>query len=338
MAAAKQSLINAIENAKPGSDTSEASSALANVDNVLKISKSAYDKENTQLDRLSGLRSDLLDQEIAQARAAGYALAGSWQEVLNRIKASNEIKMGGEFASFGLSGSNKDTFLNERAGIKNDESLSKKDQDKEIASLRKVSYELEIQQTQMEGVAAAAEIMRNGFADAFAEVINGTKSASAAFGQLAVDVLKEIQRMILKMLILKAISYIPGIGPGLAAFLGPIMGAAGGVIPMATGGIMDRANGGLQSVVKQPTYLVGEGRYNEAVVPLPNGRSIPVQMHGGSSSNSNVAVTVNMTNSGTQTESSGPDPNKMGQAIAAAVQRELVAQKAPGGLLSKYGA
>jgi hypothetical protein len=28
---------------------------------------------------------------------------------------------------------------------------------------------------------------------------------------------------------------------------------------------------------------VGEGKYNEAIVPLPDGRSIPVQMRGGSS-------------------------------------------------------
>jgi hypothetical protein len=106
---------------------------------------------------------------------------------------------------------------------------------------------------------------------------------------------------------------------------------------MATGGIMDRSMG-LQSVIKEPTYLVGEGRYNEAVVPLPNGRSIPVQMHGGGSQSNNVAVTVNMTNNGSQTQSEGQDPNKLGQAIAAAVQRELVAQKAPGGLLNRYSA
>ena len=38
------------------------------------------------------------------------------------------------------------------------------------------------------------------------------------------------------------------------------------------------ANGG---VVNGPTLgLVGEGRYNEAIVPLPDGRSIPVQMQG----------------------------------------------------------
>jgi hypothetical protein len=45
------------------------------------------------------------------------------------------------------------------------------------------------------------------------------------------------------------------------------------------GGFKAFANGG---VVNGPTLgLVGEGRYNEAIVPLPDGRSIPVQMKGG---------------------------------------------------------
>ncbi|MFZ9695475.1 MAG: hypothetical protein ACO3AY_06340, partial [Chitinophagaceae bacterium] len=39
------------------------------------------------------------------------------------------------------------------------------------------------------------------------------------------------------------------------------------------------ANGGM---VDGPTLgLVGEGKYNEAIVPLPNGRSIPVELGGG---------------------------------------------------------
>jgi hypothetical protein len=38
------------------------------------------------------------------------------------------------------------------------------------------------------------------------------------------------------------------------------------------------ANGG---IVTGPTLsLIGEGKYNEAVVPLPDGRSIPVQLGG----------------------------------------------------------
>jgi tape measure domain-containing protein len=71
---------------------------------------------------------------------------------------------------------------------------------------------------------------------------------------------------------------------GGGAFLGGSAGtfgavttgyANGGIVP---GGFRAFANGG---VVSGPTLgLVGEGRYNEAVVPLPNGRSIPVQLGG----------------------------------------------------------
>ena len=51
--------------------------------------------------------------------------------------------------------------------------------------------------------------------------------------------------------------------------------ANGGIAP---GGFRAFANGG---VVSGPTLgLVGEGKYNEAVVPLPDGKSIPVQLGG----------------------------------------------------------
>jgi tape measure domain-containing protein len=51
--------------------------------------------------------------------------------------------------------------------------------------------------------------------------------------------------------------------------------ANGGIAP---GGFQAFANGG---VVSGPTLgLVGEGKYNEAIVPLPDGKSIPVQLGG----------------------------------------------------------
>jgi tape measure domain-containing protein len=60
-----------------------------------------------------------------------------------------------------------------------------------------------------------------------------------------------------------------------AAFTGGFSFANGGI---ASGGFTAFANGGM---VTGPTMgLVGEGKYNEAIVPLPDGRSIPVQMKG----------------------------------------------------------
>jgi tape measure domain-containing protein len=77
-------------------------------------------------------------------------------------------------------------------------------------------------------------------------------------------------------------SVLMGIGGGIGGF-GKLFGANGGV---AAGGwkpfpVSAFANGG---VVNGPTLgLVGEGKYNEAIVPLPDGRSIPVKMAGSSS-------------------------------------------------------
>ena len=76
-------------------------------------------------------------------------------------------------------------------------------------------------------------------------------------------------------------SVLMSLGGAVGGFAGLLKGANGGV---AGGGwkpfpVTAFANGGM---VNGPTLgLVGEGKYNEAIVPLPDGRSIPVQMKGG---------------------------------------------------------
>jgi hypothetical protein len=76
-------------------------------------------------------------------------------------------------------------------------------------------------------------------------------------------------------------SVLMSLGGAVGGFAGFFRGANGGV---AGGGwkpfpVTAFANGGM---VNGPTLgLVGEGKYNEAIVPLPDGRSIPVQMKGG---------------------------------------------------------
>jgi tape measure domain-containing protein len=76
-------------------------------------------------------------------------------------------------------------------------------------------------------------------------------------------------------------SVLMGIGGAMGGFgkLFPGKAAANGAVWQ--GGFTAFANGG---VVNGPTLgLVGEGKYNEAIVPLPDGRSIPVKMAGSSS-------------------------------------------------------
>jgi hypothetical protein len=101
----------------------------------------------------------------------------------------------------------------------------------------------------------------------------------------------------------------------------------GGFQPFAAGG-----------VVKKPTLgLVGEGAYNEAIVPLPNGKAIPVEMRGegGGTGPITTNITVNVESSGkTETEMGGDQAGKLGKALDNAVKRVILEEKRPGGMLS----
>jgi hypothetical protein len=214
----------------------------------------------------------------------------------------------------------------------------------------KLSAELANMDLIGQGLTNTFDAFYNGLGEAFSGILSGTKSVKQAFADLAISVLQSISKMITEMLILKLVSGFMGGFAGLGATGGASGGAAthsvannarpfanGGIIGLADGGITGRKS--LQGIVSKPTYLVGEGKHNEAVVPLPNGRSIPVQMHGGANANNSVQVNVNISNEGSaQTETQGNDAANLGALIAGAVQRELMAQKAPGGLLNRYGA
>ena len=96
------------------------------------------------------------------------------------------------------------------------------------------------------------------------------------------------------------------------------------------------ANGGIASSPQLALY--GEGRQNEAYVPLPDGRSIPVAMEGGGSTINNVNVVVNYDGSGSaQTESTGDATQGVkdfARLIKNNVQQEILAQTRPGGMLA----
>ena len=122
-----------------------------------------------------------------------------------------------------------------------------------------------------------------------------------------------------------------------------VMSANGNVL---RGGFQAFAKGG---VVTKPTLgLVGEGKDNEAIVPLPDGRAIPVAMIGKgaateNNTENNINVTINVASDGTTTSSAqasegsnGPDFNKLGGMMTQVIQQELLNQQRPGGLLSPY--
>ena len=200
--------------------------------------------------------------------------------------------------------------------------------------------------------------LADNMASAFTSLIDGTKSAKQAFADMAVAILGDIARMITKMLVMRLImQFMPGLssfGPTAAAPALSQAGRVAGVADMKSfpmdltgryGGVMSAGN-------KLPGYSMGgvakgaQAGYpavlhgTEAVVPLPNGRSIPVEMQG-NNQNNNVTVNVALDGNGNgkqNSQANGKQGENLGSVIAAAVQKELLNQKRAGGILSPYGA
>jgi tape measure domain-containing protein len=121
-------------------------------------------------------------------------------------------------------------------------------------------------------------------------------------------------------------------GGGAPDFSGAFGGGGAAFNPSAFS-IPAFANGG---IVTGPTLgLVGEGRYNEAVIPLPDGKSVPVQLSGGDGGNQiNSNITVNVNNGQAQSNATGSNSSELGRKIEGAVKQVIVGELRPGGLLA----
>ena len=204
-----------------------------------------------------------------------------------------------------------------------------------------------------------ASTIEQSISTAIQGVVGGTLTAAQAFEQFFVSVgkafLKMAADMIAKLIIIQllktAIGAFGGGGAdasdGASATDAVAMGsspsqaaaiAGGGAVewtsdmPINAGNIMEPfAKGG---IVTGPTAaLIGEGGMNEAVVPLPNGKAIPVDMRGAAGGNVTSNVTVNVDGSGSSMDSDPEGPAKLGKAIDTAVRKVIMDERRSGGLL-----
>ena len=187
-----------------------------------------------------------------------------------------------------------------------------------------------------------AQTIEGGLSTAIESVLTGTKTIGQAFQGFFADIgkafLQMASQMIAKLIIISLLSAATGMpmgqlmggggngggGGGLFGFLGGLFGG-GKQKKMAKGGI-----------VTGPTNaLIGEGGMNEAVVPLPDGKSIPISMgKKGMGGNVNTNITVNVDQGGgTSTDMDGDGANKLGKAIDSAVKRVIMDERRSGGLL-----
>lgn len=239
-----------------------------------------------------------------------------------------------------------------------------------VEQVAQLEEQVEAAKKAKEELQGIASTIGNAFGEAFKGIITGTTSVRDALSSLFSSIADAFADMVAKMIaewlkaqLIKGFQALfnlalpglgaaaGGIGGGLssgfsagtssaidtsaagwgAAFNTNLQFANGGI---AAGGFTAFANGGM---VTGPTMgLVGEGRYNEAIVPLPDGKSIPVDLGGmaggvGGEVTSNIVVNIN---NGQMQGNGNSNGSELGRKIEGAVKQVLVSELRPGGILS----
>jgi tape measure domain-containing protein len=222
---------------------------------------------------------------------------------------------------------------------------------------------LQLAQRTKEDLQGIASSIGNAFGQAFKGIIAGTSSVRESLADMFQSIADSFADMVAQMIsewlrtqLLQGFQSLfgpalgalgggftggaAGFGGGFNAGIAPLSGASnfssafkfanGGI---AAGGFRAFANGG---VVTGPTLgLVGEGRYNEAVIPLPDGKSVPVDLGGAMGNQITSNIVVNVSSDGkTSSSGAGSDSAGLGRKLEGAVKQVIVDELRPGGLLS----
>jgi tape measure domain-containing protein len=186
--------------------------------------------------------------------------------------------------------------------IKNNQEL-----EKSIKNLERKEEAAKALAKQYEQIGKSIE---DGIVSNLADAVEGTKTLAEA----AVDVLNKLKRKLIEVAIQRVISGL-NIGGSIGDFLKDVFKAEGG------------------PVNRGRSYIVGE-RGPEMFVPNTSGTIVPnnsLAMGGGGVTN---VITVNVDSSSSDVQSNDGQANQFGEALAAAIQAELINQKRAGGLLS----
>jgi hypothetical protein len=151
-------------------------------------------------------------------------------------------------------------------------------------------------------------------------LVNGTKDWANSLREIAGNLLKSIADQLLQIMVIQPI----------VKAIGSITFAGGGI--MTSQGEMPLRKYAGGGIANSPQLaMFGEGSMNEAYVPLPDGRRIPVAMKGGGGGDN---ITVNVDAKGSSVQGDSGKGNQLARVVAQAVQTEMIKQKRPGGLLA----
>ena len=325
---------------------------------IAQINASKQLDEATKKDRIAAITKELEKQLIViDAQGKKYQdLAQAQRDSLGLIEAAT-IKSETGMVGQGL----RAGFINEAAAAYENQ-ISKGVSPEIAANVAKATEQMTLAKVAADGLQGAANAVGDSFGQAFKGVVSGSITAQQALAQMFQSIADSFMDMVAQMIaswakiaVAKGISsllqmIIPGFGAaagggGLSNLDAPAsignplgnLGNIGGAYAnggIAQGGFRAFASGG---VVTGPTLgLVGEGRYNEAVIPLPDGKSVPVDlggMGGGGQITSNIVVNVN-SDGQSQSQQSGTGNAELGRKIEGAVKQVIVGELRPGGLLA----
>lgn len=199
---------------------------------------------------------------------------------------------------------------------------------------------------------AVKQVFQTTFSSLEDTLVNFVKTGKLNFRNFADSVITELIRISIRQAVLAPIAGALSSALSGAASSGASSGsvqsgynsaASSSSFKFADGGVMT-AKGSIPlkkysmgGVATSPQLaLFGEGRQPEAYVPLPDGRSIPVSMKGGSG-DVNVSVNVNVMKDGSSSSDVKSDAKmgkELGQSIVNLIRSEMVNQKRPGGILA----
>ena len=169
---------------------------------------------------------------------------------------------------------------------------------------------------------------------------NFTTLLRSTFASLFRDLAAEFMKLAMKKAAMSALAFIGFENGGIMTPNGPAKFEKGGVMgeygPLT---LHKYSNGGVAS--SPQLALFGEGSKNEAYVPLPDNRTIPVTLNGNSGGvsigDTNISITINSSTG--QAEVSTKESTDMAKLLAGSVkqvvQEEFIKQSRPGGLI--YG-
>ena len=229
-----------------------------------------------------------------------------------------------------------------------------------IAHLKHFNMEMKIANMELDTMekmgTSVGNALTDGLANAFVNVAKGTTTFADAFRNMTIQILADIAAMTMKMAIFKMIAGFFAPGVGAQATIGTLtnMGfdpsniATTGSGPdpftagfdftgVRSGGIM--SSPGYRSYARGGIAMGPDSGYaatlhgTEAVVPLGNSRSIPVELKGEGGGVNNITVNVN---GGTEGNGQSPEQAKaLGNMIQVATMEIIQREKRPGGVLSK---